>query len=82
MNVSDQTIRNILHEGGLRTQRPLVFPVLNAWHHGAQLAFATEYHNWQVHCQHPVLFTLSICSKSERVWRNCGESIMSSIFFS
>lgn len=88
MNVSDQTIRNIIHEGGLRTQHPLVFPVLNAWHRGARLAFAIEYHNWQVHRRPPVLFTdesrfiLSICSKCERAWRSCGESIMSSIFLS
>lgn len=88
MNVSDQTIRNIIHEGGLRTKHPLVFPVLNAWHRGARLAFAIEYHNWQVHRRPPVLFTdesrfiLSICSKCERAWRSCGESIMSSIFLS
>lgn len=78
MNVSDQTIRNIIHEGGLRTKHPLVFPVLNA----------IEYHNWQVHRRPPVLFTdesrfiLSICSKCERAWRSCGESIMSTIFLS
>ncbi len=35
VNVSDQTIRNKLHEVGLRVQRPLVGPVLTAQHRGA-----------------------------------------------
>ncbi len=35
VNISDQTIRNRLHEGGLRTRRPLVGPVLTAQHRGA-----------------------------------------------
>lgn len=39
VNVSDQTIRNRLHEGGLRAQRPVVGPVLTAQHSGARLAF-------------------------------------------
>ncbi len=46
VNVSDQTIRNRLHEGGLRAWRPLVVPVLTAWHCGARLAFAIEHQNW------------------------------------
>ena len=48
VNVSDQTIRNRLHEGGLRAQHPLVGPVLTAWHHRAALAFAIEHQIWQV----------------------------------
>ncbi len=35
VNVSDQTIRNRLHEGGLRARRSLVGTVLIAWHRGA-----------------------------------------------
>ncbi len=57
VNVSDQTIRNRLHEGGLRARRPLVGPVLISQHRGARLAFAIEHQNWQVHHWHPVLFT-------------------------
>uniref|UniRef100_A0A674MST3 Transposase Tc1-like domain-containing protein n=1 Tax=Takifugu rubripes TaxID=31033 RepID=A0A674MST3_TAKRU len=51
VNVSTQTIRNRLHEGGLRARRPLVGPVLTAQHRGARLAFAQEHQNWQVHIQ-------------------------------
>ncbi|KAG2456868.1 TCB2 transposase, partial [Polypterus senegalus] len=80
VNVSDQTIRNRLHEGGLRAQRPLVGPVLTAEHRGARLAFAIEYQNWQVRHWRTVLFTdesrftLSTCDRRERVWRSRGES--------
>ncbi len=42
VNVSDQTIRNRLHEGGLRARRVLVGPVFTAWH---RLAFAIEHQN-------------------------------------
>ncbi len=81
VNVSDQTIRNMirLHEGGLRAWHALVGPVLTAWHRGAQLAFAIKHQNWQVRHWHPVLFTdesrftLSTCDRRERVWRSCGE---------
>uniref|UniRef100_A0A674P9G1 Transposase Tc1-like domain-containing protein n=1 Tax=Takifugu rubripes TaxID=31033 RepID=A0A674P9G1_TAKRU len=48
VNVSTQTIRNRLHEGGLRARRPVVGPVLTAQHRGARLAFAQEHQNWQV----------------------------------
>ncbi len=48
VTVTDQTIRNRLHEGGLRAQRPLVGPVLTAQHRGTRLAFAIENQNWQV----------------------------------
>ncbi|MCI4381318.1 hypothetical protein PGIGA_G00250300 [Pangasianodon gigas] len=57
VNVSDQTIRNRLHEGGLRARHPLVGPVLTARHRGARLAFAIEHQNWQVRHWRPVLFT-------------------------
>ena len=79
VNVSTQTIRNRLHEGGLRARRPVVGPVLTAQHHGARLAFAQEHQNWQVRHWRPVLFTdesrftLSTCDSHERVWRRQGE---------
>ncbi len=66
VNISDQTIRNRLHEGGLRARHPLVGPVLTARHRGAWLAFAIEHQNWQTV---PVLFTdesrftLSTCDR-------------------
>ncbi|XP_047235509.1 calpain-5-like isoform X3 [Girardinichthys multiradiatus] len=48
MNVSDQTIRNRLHEGRLRAQRSLEGPVLTARYRGDPLALAREHQNWQV----------------------------------
>lgn len=41
----------------------LVGPVLSVWHHGARLAFAIEYQNWQVHL---ILFTDI---------KGCGEAV-------
>ncbi len=79
VNVSDQTIRNRLHEGGLRVRCPLVGPVLTARHRGARLAFAIEHQNWHVHHWPPVLFTdqsrftLSTYDRCEKVWRGRGE---------
>ncbi|KAJ8381365.1 hypothetical protein SKAU_G00021430 [Synaphobranchus kaupii] len=76
---TDQTVRNRLHEGGMRAQRPVVGPVLTAQHHAARLAFAREHQNWQVRHWRPVLFTdesrftLSTCHRRERVWRCRGE---------
>ncbi len=75
VTVTDQTIRNRLHEGGLRAQRPLVGPVLTAQHRGARLAFAIENENWQVWHWHTILFTdesrftLSTCDRWKRVWK-------------
>ena len=57
VHVSDQIVRNRLHEGGMRAWRPLVGPVLTAQHHAARLAFAREHQNWQVRHWRPVLFT-------------------------
>uniref|UniRef100_A0A1A7YAS8 Transposase Tc1-like domain-containing protein n=2 Tax=Iconisemion striatum TaxID=60296 RepID=A0A1A7YAS8_9TELE len=79
VNVSTQTIRNRLHEDGLRARRPVVGPVLTAQHRRAPLAFAQEHQNWQVRHWRPVLFTdesrftLSTCDRRERVWRRQGE---------
>ncbi|TWW74463.1 hypothetical protein D4764_14G0004660 [Takifugu flavidus] len=42
-NVSDQAIRNRLHEGGLRALRLVVGPVLTAWHRRARMAFAIDH---------------------------------------
>ncbi|TWW73864.1 Transposable element [Takifugu flavidus] len=79
VNVSDQTIRNRLHEGGLRARRPAVGPVLTAQHHRARLAFAIDHQNWQLCHWRPVLFTdesrinLSTCDRQGRVWRCRGD---------
>ena len=75
VNVSAQTIRNRLHEGGLRARRPVVCPVLTAQHRGARLAFAIEHQNWHVRHWRPVLFTdeSRFTLRRERVWRSQGE---------
>lgn len=46
--VSDQTIRNRLHGGGLRAQRLLVSPVLNARICRGQMPFAIEFQNCRI----------------------------------
>ena len=56
VNVSAQTIRNRLHEGGLRARRPVVCPVLTAQHRGARLALAIEHQNWHVRPLAPCAF--------------------------
>lgn len=79
-HVSDQTVRNRLHEVGLRARRPKVGPALTARHRAARLAFAREHRDWRiVHDWRPVLFTdesrftLSTCDRRDRVWRCRGE---------
>ncbi|KAI4898896.1 hypothetical protein NFI96_004812 [Prochilodus magdalenae] len=79
VNVSDQTIRNRPHEGGLRARRPVVGPVLTGQHRRARLAFATEHQNHQIRHRCLVLFTgesrvyLSTCDRRDRLWRRRGE---------
>uniref|UniRef100_A0A8C7PIK9 Transposase Tc1-like domain-containing protein n=1 Tax=Oncorhynchus mykiss TaxID=8022 RepID=A0A8C7PIK9_ONCMY len=76
VHVSAQTVRNRLHEGGMRARRPQVGVVLTAQHHAGRLAFAREHQDWQIRHWRPVLFTdesrftLSTC---DRVWRRRGE---------
>ncbi|KAI4904717.1 hypothetical protein NFI96_023993 [Prochilodus magdalenae] len=79
VNVSDQTIRNRPHEGGLRAPRPVVGPVLTGQHRRARLAFATEHQNWQIRHRRLVLFTdesrvyLRTCDRRDGIWRRRGE---------
>lgn len=49
LNISEQTIRNRLHEGGLNARHPFVGPVLSAKHNRARMAFAIDHQNWQMH---------------------------------
>ncbi|KAI3362575.1 hypothetical protein L3Q82_001609 [Scortum barcoo] len=79
VHVSAQTVRNRLHEGGMRARRPQVGVVLTAQHHAGCLAFAREHQDWQIRHWRPVLFTdesrftLSTCDRRDRVWRCRGE---------
>uniref|UniRef100_A0A3Q3FZ92 Transposase Tc1-like domain-containing protein n=1 Tax=Labrus bergylta TaxID=56723 RepID=A0A3Q3FZ92_9LABR len=76
VHVSAQTVRNRLHEGGMRARRPQVGVVLTAQHRAGCLAFAREHQDWQIRHWRPMLFTdesrftLSTC---DRVWRRRGE---------
>lgn len=77
--MSAQTVRNRLHEGGMRARRPQVGVVLTAQHRAGRLAFAREHQDWQIRHLRPVLFTdesrftLSTCDRRDRVWRRRGE---------
>ncbi|KAI3356926.1 hypothetical protein L3Q82_003567 [Scortum barcoo] len=79
VHVSAQTVRNRLHEGGMRARRPQVGAVLTAQHRAGRLAFAREHQDWQIRHWRPVLFTdesrftLSTCDRRDRVWRRRGE---------
>ncbi|KAL0195346.1 hypothetical protein M9458_008918, partial [Cirrhinus mrigala] len=79
VHVSAQTVRNRLHEGGMRARRPQVGVVLTAQHRAGRLAFAREHQDWQIHHWCSVLFTdesrftLSTCDRRDRVWRRRGE---------
>ncbi|KAI4894462.1 hypothetical protein NFI96_010012, partial [Prochilodus magdalenae] len=79
VHVSAQTVRNRLHEDGMRARRPQMGVVLTAQHRAGCLAFAREHHDWQIHHWRPVLltdesrFTLSTCDRRDRVWRRREE---------
>uniref|UniRef100_A0A673XQW3 Transposase Tc1-like domain-containing protein n=1 Tax=Salmo trutta TaxID=8032 RepID=A0A673XQW3_SALTR len=79
VHVSAQTVRNRLHEGGMRARRPQVGVVLTAQHRAGRLAFAREHQDWQIRHWRPVLFTdesrftLSTCDIRDTVWRRRGE---------
>ena len=79
VHVSAQTVRNRLHEDGMRARRPQMGVVLTAQHRAGRLAFAREHQDWQIRHWHPVLFTdesrftLSTCDRRDRVWRRRGE---------
>ncbi|CDQ72919.1 unnamed protein product [Oncorhynchus mykiss] len=76
---SAQTVRNRLHEGGMRARRPQAGVVLTAQHRAGRLAFAREHQDCQIRHWRPVLFTdesrftLSTCDRRDRVWRCRGE---------
>ncbi|KAI3369224.1 hypothetical protein L3Q82_007497 [Scortum barcoo] len=48
VHVSAQTVRNRLHEGGMRARRPQVGVVLTAQHRAGRLAFAREHQDWRI----------------------------------
>uniref|UniRef100_A0AAR2KGV7 Transposase Tc1-like domain-containing protein n=1 Tax=Pygocentrus nattereri TaxID=42514 RepID=A0AAR2KGV7_PYGNA len=58
VHVSAQTVRNRLHEDGMRARRPQMGVVLTAQHRAGCLAFAREHQDWQIRHWRPVLFTV------------------------
>jgi len=78
VRVSTQTIRNRLHEGGLRARRPAVGPVLTPARRMQRLAFAQDHENWRINQWANVLFTNEsrFCQdgndRRTRVWREQG----------
>ena len=79
--ISDQTIRNRLHEGDLRARRPARGPILTRQHRARRYEFAQEHQNWRLQDWRTVLFTdesrfhLSACDRRVRVWRRPGDTI-------
>ena len=75
MCMSAQTVRNRLHEGGMRARHPQIGVVLTAQHCAGRLAFAREHQDWQIRHWRTVLFTdesrftLSTCDSLETPWR-------------
>lgn len=57
VHVSAQTVRNRLHEDGMRARRPQMGVVLTAQHRAGRLAFAREHQDWQIRHWRLVLFT-------------------------
>ena len=79
VHLSDQTVRNRLHEDGMRARQPARGPILTAQHRVQRLNFAHEHQNWQLRHWRPVLFTdesrftVSTNDRPARVWRRQGE---------
>ena len=79
VHLSDQSVRNRLHEDGMRAIRPARGPILTSQHRVQRLHFAHEQHNWQHRHWRPVLFkdesrfTVSTNDRPARVWRRQGE---------
>ena len=79
VHLSDQTVRNRLHEDGMRARRPARCPILTAQHRVQRLNLAHEHQNWQLRHWRPALFTdesrftVSTNDRRSRVWRRQGE---------
>ncbi|GFV29918.1 transposable element Tcb2 transposase [Trichonephila clavipes] len=76
--VSNQTVRNRLHEGGLYARRPMVCIPLTPRHRAARRRWAAEHRDWEQHDWSQVLFTdesrfsLECGTRRVFVWRDRG----------
>ena len=80
--LSNQTVRNRLHNDTLQARRPATGPVLTVAHRRNKLNFAQNHVGWQLAQWCMVLFTdesrfhVSTCDRRVRVWRCPGERYM------
>lgn len=78
-NISTQTVRNRLHDTGLRSRRPCVRVPLTPAHKQRRLQWAQDHVTWTVRDWTPILFTdesrfcLDFTDGRDRVWRLPGE---------
>ena len=79
MRISTQTIRNLLHDAGLRSRRPAIRVPLTRYHVQMRLAWARDHVNWTLNDWAPVLFTdesrfcVDFTNRRARVWRMPNE---------
>ncbi len=77
VRISEQTVRNRLHENGLHSRRPARGPILNREHRRARLTLPRNH--WQLRHWRLILFTdeprfhVSTCNRCVKVWRRAGE---------
>ena len=77
--ISTQTIRNRLHDAGLRSRRPAIRVPLTRYHVQMRLAWARDHVTWTQNDWAPVLFTdesrfcVDFTDRRGRVWRMPNE---------
>ena len=79
VRISTQTIRNRLHDAGLRSRRPAIRVPLTRYHMQMRLAWARDHVTWTQNDLAPVLFTdesrfcVDFTDRRARVWRMPNE---------
>ena len=79
VRISTQTIRNRLHDAGLRSRRPAIQVPLTRYHVQMHLAWAQDHVTWTQNDWAPVLFTdesrfcVDFTNRRARVWRMPNE---------
>lgn len=77
--ISDQTVRNRLHDAGFRARRPVICTPLSGNHRRARVHWCEEHLSWEEADWDPVLFTdeskfcLDFTDGRRRVWRRKNE---------
>ena len=75
VHLTDQTVRNRLHDDGMRARQPVRGQILTAKHRVQRLKFAREHQNWQLRHSRPALFTdESGFTVSTNDRRGCGDA--------